>query len=335
MSVGVQGGCLEILDHGAFTDLATEWESLLRQSYDNRLFLSSTWLAVWWRHFDPGTARKMTARDETGALTRIIPLQIQDGAMSLVGDHNVADYLDGLAVKYGAQQTLAALWLHALENISFSHLDLRHVPSAPPLILALLDAAQSFDLRIDIADDEVCPVAILCNDWDGYLNTLTKRQRYEIRRKLCRTRDGVEWVWRTVTSPDQLEADLQIFFRLHEASASDKARFLTPRMRSFFAELNAILLQDGILRLSTFTREGIDVAATVSFLHRGRYLLYNLGYDPEFAPHHPGIASVALAMQDAISLHAVAFDFLSGDEAYKFGIGATKTHTCRIAGARR
>jgi hypothetical protein len=48
------------------------------------------------------------------------------------------------------------------------------------------------------------------------------------------------------------------------------------------------------------------------FFHRDRYLLYNSGYDPAYAVVNPGIAAVAMAMQDAIAERAVAFDFLSG-----------------------
>jgi CelD/BcsL family acetyltransferase involved in cellulose biosynthesis len=36
-------------------------------------------------------------------------------------------------------------------------------------------------------------------------------------------------------------------------------------------------------------------------------------------------------MQDAIEDRAVAFDFLSGNEPYKYQLGATDTHTSRVA----
>jgi CelD/BcsL family acetyltransferase involved in cellulose biosynthesis len=39
-------------------------------------------------------------------------------------------------------------------------------------------------------------------------------------------------------------------------------------------------------------------------------------------------------MQDAIAEGAVAFDFLSGDEPYKYQFGASNTHTCKIVARR-
>jgi CelD/BcsL family acetyltransferase involved in cellulose biosynthesis len=159
---------------------------------------------------------------------------------------------------------------------------------------------------------------------------LTKKQRHEIRRKLRRAQEGVAWEWRTARSEEDLERDMPVFFHLHELSAREKARFMTEDMRTFFKAMTRHFLREGQVRLSVFNREGVDIAATLSFLYRDRFLLYNSGYDPAHAAHSPGIAAVSHAMQDAIAEKAVAFDFLSGDEPYKYQFGATNTHTCKV-----
>jgi CelD/BcsL family acetyltransferase involved in cellulose biosynthesis len=105
-------------------------------------------------------------------------------------------------------------------------------------------------------------------------------------------------------------------------------------MRAYFRDLAHALLDEGVLRLSVLSRDGTDVAATMSFLYRDRWLLYNSGYDPAYSAYSPGIVAVARAMQDAIAEEAIAFDFLTGDEPYKFQFGATSTHTCRVTISR-
>lgn len=323
---------VEVLGEDAFPSIAPEWESLLDRSYDNRIFLTPTWHRLWWDHFGSGEAHLVTCRDEQAALTGILPLMIRDDAgervLTLTGSPDVMDYIDGAAVKDSANEILRSLWRLALDELRWDRLELRHVPSASPLIPALHDVTG--DDGFSVQDDEVCPVAILCSSWDGYLQMLSKKQRHEIRRKLRRAQEGVEWSWRTARSEQDLERDLPVFFRLHELSAREKARFMTPDMRTFFESMARVFLRDGVLRLSIFTREGVDIAASLSFLYRERYLLYNSGYDPGYAAHSPGIAAVAHAMQDAIEDKAVAFDFLSGDEPYKYQFGATNTHTCRV-----
>ena len=242
--------------------------------------------------------------------------------------------MDALAEKQQAHRLLTALWCCALGDLSWDRLELRHIPSSSPLLTALAAAASDEGIEVTIEDDEVCPVAILCSNWEGYLQMLSKKQRHEIRRKLRRAQEGVEWNWRTVRTAEELDEELPTFFRLHEASAHDKARFLTPNMRGFFAAVARTFLRSGNLRLSIFRRAGVDVATTLSFAYRGRYLLYNSGYDPAYAAHSPGVAAVALTMQDAIAERAVAIDFLSGNEPYKYQFGASDTHTSR-ATARR
>lgn len=329
---------VDILDRSAFGQLAGEWETLLQRSYDNRIFLTPTWFEVWWAHFGAGEARVLTLRDEDRSLQAILPLQIVERGgerlLTLVGDPNVADYMDAVAVKSQAQRLLTVLWHCALGELHFDRVELRHVPSTSPLILAFRTAMAECGTETEVADDEVCPVAILCSSWDGYLEMLSKKQRHEIRRKLRRAQEGADWEWRTAATQADLDRDLPVFFRLTEAGAHEKARFMTLDMRAFFRALTSIFLQRDILRLSVFTRDGGDVAATLSFLYRGRYLLYNSGYDPAASSFSPGIASVALAMQDAIAEKAVAFDFLSGDEPYKYQFGASNTYTSRAEGRR-
>jgi CelD/BcsL family acetyltransferase involved in cellulose biosynthesis len=327
---------VQILPDSEFDRLAPEWDQLLSGSYDNRLFLTSIWHRIWRKHSASDEAYLVTARDENGTLTGLVPLQIEqhDGKriLTLTGDWNVMDYMDGLALKGEAREILRTVWEQALGELQWDELSLRHVPSGSPLLDALEDIAGSD--RLLAGQDEVCPVALLCGSWDGYLDMLSKKQRHEIRRKMRRAQDGVEWRWRQVETLDDLDRDLPVFFRLHEASAREKQRFMTERMRAYFRSLAETMLEAGYLRLNVFSREGEDIASTLSFLYRDRYLLYNSGYDPSQSAHSPGIAAVALSMQDAIKEKAGAFDFLSGDEPYKYQFGATNTFTCKASVTR-
>lgn len=322
---------VELLDQSAFTTLAGEWNGLLARSYDNRLFFTPDWHRLWWHQFGDGEASVFAFRTD-GDLRAVLPLQVRvvDGrrTVSLAGDPEVTDYMDATADRAEAPELLASLWECAFQELAPERIVLRHVPSSSPLIGVTRDAAEARGLHVTLAQDTVCPVAILCSTWDGYLQTLTKKQRHEVRRKLRRAQDGAQWEWVTAQSADDLDRMLPAFFRLHELSAHEKARFMTPEIRSFFGAVARHLLAADRLRLSIFRRDGADLAATMSFVYRDRYLLYNSGYDPAGAAHSPGIAAVAHAMQDAIAEEAVAFDFLSGDEPYKYQMGGQDTLTC-------
>jgi CelD/BcsL family acetyltransferase involved in cellulose biosynthesis len=326
---------VDIRDQRALTELRAEWDALLQRSYDNRIFLTPTWLRIWFEHFGNRPPAILTLRGDEGELDAVLPLQFTtidgEAALTLLGDHNVADYMDGAAVKADAVDLLKQLWSSALCELDWPRVRMRHVPSASPLIPAIQAVAAERGWESRVEQDEVSPVALLCSNWDGYLQMLSKKQRHEVRRKLRRAEEGVEWTWRTTRTPDELEQDLATFFELHEASAHEKARFMTGGMQHFFRALAREYLDAGILRLSLFRRDGVDVAATIAFLHRERYLLYNSGYDPKHSATSPGIVAIIHAMQDAIAERAVAFDFLTGDEQYKYQLGATDAFTVRVS----
>jgi CelD/BcsL family acetyltransferase involved in cellulose biosynthesis len=48
------------------------------------------------------------------------------------------------------------------------------------------------------------------------------------------------------------------------------------------------------------------------------FYFYQSGFDPEFSKHSIGVATMGLAVKTAITEGALEYDFLHGDEEYKF-----------------
>jgi CelD/BcsL family acetyltransferase involved in cellulose biosynthesis len=67
------------------------------------------------------------------------------------------------------------------------------------------------------------------------------------------------------------------------------------------------------------------------FDYNNEFLLYNSGFDPEqFAHLSPGNVLTAYTIQDAIRLGRSRYDFLRGDEIYKFRFGAVAEPVCDL-----
>jgi CelD/BcsL family acetyltransferase involved in cellulose biosynthesis len=314
------------------------WNDLLQRSYDKRIFFTPLWFETWLHHVLDASPHILVLGDPDSELQGVLPLQcIRQGnglTITFLGDSEVSDYMDGVADKDTADEVLEILWNCALDGLQWNRIEVRHVPSTSPSIGALERVLTSRGLTCRVEADGVCPVAILCNTWDGYLDMLSKKQRHEIRWKVRRCEDVAQIVWRTTRDRSTLQSDLDVFFHLHRASAGAKASFMTPEMQEYFRELAEALLNTGALRLSTLERNGVPVASTMGFLHLDRYMLYNSAFDPAQSAFSPGIAAVAHAMQDAIADRAALFDFLTGDEPYKYHFGAQNTYTCRITATR-
>ena len=60
--------------------------------------------------------------------------------------------------------------------------------------------------------------------------------------------------------------------------------------------------------------------------------LYNSAYEPDVAEASPGIVLVSSLVADAIDRGHTRFDFLKGDEIYKFRMGAHERPLYRLTG---
>jgi len=68
-----------------------------------------------------------------------------------------------------------------------------------------------------------------------------------------------------------------------------------------------------------------------NFRYRDGLLVYNSGYDPGLRPNlSSGIVLLSQCIRDAIERGLGVFDFLQGDEEYKYRFGATDVELRRL-----
>jgi CelD/BcsL family acetyltransferase involved in cellulose biosynthesis len=88
----------------------------------------------------------------------------------------------------------------------------------------------------------------------------------------------------------------------------------------------------GLLRASVLKLNGASVAALFAFDYHDIVYLYNSGYDPQQRPLSVGIISKVMLIKDSIERGKKKFDFLKGNEHYKYQLGGkeVRLQTCRI-----
>jgi CelD/BcsL family acetyltransferase involved in cellulose biosynthesis len=199
-------------------------------------------------------------------------------------------------------------------------------PAADALATAFGRREMSNGWTLNVEREDVCPVLHLPPgiDFDGYLATLGKKDRHEVRRKIRRA-EAIGEI-RLTDSPDPL-ADLESFIDLHQRRWGDEGLFAPTRggeaSRVFFRRLFEEHGPDGPLRLAFLTVGDRRIAAGVHFRTADGFLYYNAGVDPEARDLSPGVIMVAAYIQRAIAEGCSRLDFLRGDEPYKYEWGAT------------
>jgi CelD/BcsL family acetyltransferase involved in cellulose biosynthesis len=206
-------------------------------------------------------------------------------------------------------------------------------PAADALSIAFGRREMSEGWTLNVEREDVCPVIHLPAgiDFDGFLATLGKKDRHEIRRKIRRAEAVGEM--RLTDSPNPL-ADLEAFIDLHQKRWGDAGLFPDTSggkaSRVFFRRLFEEHGPDGPLRLAFLTVGNRRIAAGVHFRTADGYLYYNAGVDPDAKELSPGVLMVAAYVQRAIAEGCRRLDFLRGDEPYKYEWGATDEPIQRI-----
>ncbi|MCS7352340.1 MAG: GNAT family N-acetyltransferase [Anaerolineae bacterium] len=318
-----------------FEELTEAWIDLLRRSSVDSPFLRPGWLRTWWEHLGEGELHVLTF-EEGGRLIGIAPLRriARDGRRVLeTFSEEVTDYLD-LPVESGREEELAhalLAWLISPAAPEWDLLILWNIREDSPIYGAWSAVAPAYGLVARAERLTVCPVLSLPATWEAYLQMLDGKDRHELRRKMRRVEalESVRWYILREDGPDAEEA-IEAFLDLMAVSSPEKADFLSEGVRAFLRQAIRQGLREGWARLSFMEIEGEKAATYLDFDYRDRIWLYNAGFNPRFAGLSPGIVLLAYLIRQAIEQGKPVFDFLRGDEPYKFRFGAREVPLYRI-----
>ena len=334
---------------GGFDALAGEWDALLQRSRSNVIFLTHAWQKTWWTYLGHGDLWIVAfRRADNDALVGIAPLYHfthTDGEhagrarLTLIGCLEVSDYLDLIIAKGWEEQVYNSLagWLQSGDAPAWDILDLCNLPEVSTTYSRFAEMLRGEDLDVEVFREDVAPQFELPPHYAIYLQEqVDKKQRHEIRRKQRRAEREADTSFFMVGPQHCLEAEVDDFIALQRASRDDKADFMTPEMRRFFNAIARVMYDAGYLRLSFLTMDGEKAATLFAFEYDRRYLLYNSGYDPDAHAHlSPGWVLLAYIIQYAIAVGCHTFDFMQGDEEYKYRFGSRDYNVMRMLVQRR
>jgi CelD/BcsL family acetyltransferase involved in cellulose biosynthesis len=316
---------------GEFAALRAEWGALLERS-TGTLFQSWEWLHTWWTHLGRGRLWLLLARRE-GRLAGIAPLFISRyGGTGLrrVGflGTGSSDYLQFLVDAAEAEEATAALLEYvAAERRRWDFCDWQQIPEDTPL--AALPAPPGVCERRIV--QETCPYVPLPGSWREFTGGLGRKLRGNLGyyRRLIERDFEAEWLTATNGTTEQ---GMEAFFRLHQRRWNQRllpGAFMGRRQREFHQAAAAALQERGWLRLHLLRLNGREEAALYCFHFRGKGYYYLGGFEPAKARYSLGTALTAQAIERAIEEGAAEFDFLRGDEPYKYAWRAVDRHNWR------
>ncbi|MEZ4513745.1 MAG: GNAT family N-acetyltransferase [Chloroflexota bacterium] len=312
----------------AFTALAETWDEVARHGMTDTPFQTWAYQRAWWEYLQPAGATLHTVVAYEGKRPFAIGcFYLVDGVVHFNGCLEETDYLDLIAAPQDAEAGWTAVFeaFHSPDFPQWHTLDFCNVPNASLTRTILPQLAAQYGYNWQESVQEVCPVIKLADTFDGYLDTIDSKQRREISRKLRRAQaSGVRL--RAVEADDDVKTAVDQFLTLLQASTFEKRDWLNDGRRALFYDTAAAAQKAGTLQLLFVEVNGERAAALFNFDYKGRVWVYNSGLEPNaYGPLSLGVVLTAMAIEYAIENGRSEFDFLRGNEIYKYRFGAQDT----------
>jgi CelD/BcsL family acetyltransferase involved in cellulose biosynthesis len=321
-----------VTDPGEFESLAPLWNNLLERGGDeNTMYLTHEWLATRWRHLGEGRKLNLLLFERDRQVIGIMPLVRNEyrlgpfrlDALESIGGTS-RNYV-GLMAPEDREEVISALLDYLKENLGGINLILRLslVPSDSQFLRALKSglAQLSEDLAFEERLKTLAPYIDLPVSWDEYFGSLRGKRRKMLGRMRRRLEEEQGAVSFRQCDAGSLEEGLNRFFDLHQErwrAVGISGSFADPRVREFYSEAAWKFLKRGWLYFSSMEVGGRLVSAAYSCIFNRNLYVIAYGRDIRYSRYSVGHLHEMHNIRDAISRNLGEFDFLQGDEPYKF-----------------
>jgi CelD/BcsL family acetyltransferase involved in cellulose biosynthesis len=321
--------------------LAQEWNKLLKNSACHVPFLRHEYLSVWWRtqgggEWPRGELYVVTVRDAAGELYGIAPMFLTENlesqaALMLLGSIEISDYLDVIAPRANLDGFINVLFdfLDSSQAPAWQVLDWYNLLEGSATLKALQSAADAHAWKYSSENIQHAPYVPLPGNWEAYLAGIDKKQRHEIRRKMRRIERHPEPVrWYIVKDRTRLLEEIEDFLNLMSQDTA-KEEFLSGAMQDQMRLALQAAYEAGWLQLAFLEVGGRKAAGYLNFDYDNHIWLYNSGIDFSYSSLSPGWVLLGHLLKWANEQGRAAFDFMRGDESYKYRFGGVDRFVVR------
>lgn len=163
----------------------------------------------------------------------------------------------------------------------------------------------------------------ISSSWDEYLERLSPRRRYDLRRACRRVEErGTVTVRVFCPSEKELEQGFAEFVRIEASGWKDRhgssLRHREP-LRRFFERYAQLASRSGSFRLAFLDVAGQPIAAQLSAVYANRFWVFKIGYDEAWSRCSPGRLLLTETLRYAFEHRLTSYEFLGSDEPWLAG----------------
>ena len=318
-----------------FLELRDEWNKVLERSRDKDIFLTWEYLSTYWKHFGKEKKLRILCIEDENKIIAIAPLrQSHYGFPRMPLGYNViepmgyrglnpegADYT-GFIITERETECLKLFLNYLAEHDDWDFIYLFDVPRTsiiPDLLPKISDAIPTFEL----IEGVMCPYISVPNSMDVFMQGLHRKFRKELRRCMRNLEKDFHRVeLKTYDEFGSVEEAMKIHFKLNQKRWKSKhmpGTFNTQEVRAFYIDVAKLFADNGWLALYFLTVNDEPIAGLYCLEYNQRMYAAVSGFDPDYSRYSVGNLLFAKVIEKCIERKIEEFDFMKGDEPYKFG----------------
>jgi len=324
INIEIEEGC------DALTRLRVEWQAVFGAS-GAPPFLSWEWLSTWHKWFGREKQPYLLCAREKGNLIALLPLcaekkrssRFSPGLkrISFMGEsYGASDYLDILALPEFKQMSADVFINYLAAPRSFDLLELEGLAGDSHTLQSLTRRfANDNRFRYRIVPQYICPRMSLDARWEDILER-SRRSDY-FKRCLRRLNKIASFEFRVVSDVNEFPAAYGRLLELHVRRWIDRggsSAVRTAEQKGFTFDAAAELTRAGMTRFEEIWLEGECRASLFGFESGDCYYFFLSGFDQAWSKYSLGFTLLWLSIREASRRGLKIYDFLRGDENYKF-----------------
>ena len=306
--------------------LSSAWSNLLAESNSSTLFLTWEWLYSWSEVcLEKDRQLFILAFYEKNSLVGVAPFYLQKRKFGLFPVREIrflgtpesgSDYLDIVAKKGHEYEVSNALYdyLQGEGRSGWDQLHLTDIRSESLFLLHFMNRLDEEGRYAELKRSAYCPGVQLPNSEEGLDSILSSSWRKTFRRvERVSNRDyAVSFV---VFAGAEVAAELETFFQLYE----EKTGHAREPIYSIMKKMLEKSAEQMPFQIDHLLLDGKLVASLLSFKYGQTFSTYLIVVDKQFNPRISlGGLLYGHNIKNAISSAFEYYDFLKGDERYKF-----------------
>jgi len=333
-----------------FDEIAGDWDNLLTDS-DGTIYQTFEWQRTWWKYHSVGRDLQILLIREKEKLIGIFPFCRRRKKLlgiplarhiEFIGV-GLSDYLAPIILRGMEHRAMSAFFEHLKRTRGeWDVLDLEDISDEMQVFTLIPEYMKRTGFPVYMYQGNVCPKISLPGL--GEIGTKAfSSSGHNVKRKFKRIRTTFDTRVELIRDETQdIEKAIEDFSGLHGRRWKGfgfPSAFDDPAHRAFHVEVCTKFARRDWLRIFFMAVNGTKVATSFGFNFRSVIYMYQSNADgaEEVMKCSPGTLIRAVAMENGIREGMRVFDFMRGDETYKYTEGAsieTKNYLIRASSTR-